>query len=118
MADLDMSLSARVDRMRAKARYIPCWAAAFTPDAIKTMGEEIDRLRAALARVEGERDDWMQRAAKGAESFNAALADCRVLAAEMITVAQRILNDEHIDRPSEEVKAAIARHADAKGGGA
>lgn len=114
MADLDMSLSARVDRMRAKARYIPCWAAAFTPDAIKTMGEEIDRLRAALARVEGERDDWMQRAAKGAESFNAALADCRVLAECFDGMNGADLSAKYGAGRSLRIKDAIARHA--KGG--
>jgi hypothetical protein len=41
-----------------------------------------DTMNTALARVEGEKNEWMQRAAKGAESFNAALSDCRILLAE------------------------------------
>jgi hypothetical protein len=90
---------------------------------------EIEALRTALARVEGEKNDWMQRAAKGAESFNAALADCRILATELDSMQRRIEEwNEAVEcvigrqprtgiHPNDRADQLIAKYA-TKGGGA
>lgn len=82
----------------------------------------IDRLRTALARVTAERDDEKHgrdvAVAALYEQLDDALSDCRVLAECFDGMNGADLSAKYGAGRSLRIKDAIARHADAKGGGA